>query len=70
MDNLVIIKPTVPTTPLRCKRTEVGHFFIKSKCQHVMSFELHSLTCDQVVSVKYKGEQNSHNLKDKRMSTC
>jgi hypothetical protein len=25
--NLVIIKPTLPTTPLHCKRTEVGHYF-------------------------------------------
>ena len=62
MDNLVIIKPTVPTTPLLCTRTEVGHFIIKAKCQHVMSFELHSLTCDQVDRVKPKKEQNSHNL--------
>lgn len=35
--------------------TEVGHFFIKPKCQQVMSFELHSITCDQTVSVKFKG---------------
>ena len=50
-----IILSTVPTTPLLCMRTEVGHFFIKPKRQQVMSFELHSITCDQTVSVKFKG---------------
>ena len=32
-----------------------GSFFIEPKHQHVMSFELHSITCDQTVSVKFKG---------------
>ena len=27
----------------------------KPKCQQVMFFELHSITCDQTVSIKYKG---------------
>jgi hypothetical protein len=29
--------------------------FIKPKRQQVMTFELHSVTCDQVVRAKYKG---------------
>jgi hypothetical protein len=32
-----------------------GSFFIKPKRQQVMFFELHSITCDQTVSIKYKG---------------
>lgn len=32
-----------------------GSFFIKPKRQQVMSFEVHSITCDQTVSVKFKG---------------
>jgi hypothetical protein len=31
-----------------------GSFFIKPNRQQVMPFELHSITCNQTVSVKFK----------------
>jgi SAM-dependent methyltransferase len=43
-------------TILLCTRTGAGLLFtLKPKDQQVMSFELHSLTCDQVDRVKYIG---------------